>query len=155
MQDEKSLNLKSLGKEIKNYDFNYKNDYLENIERVFEKLPLIKIVAPEFTCLCPVTGQPDFATIKINYVPNKYMVESKSLKLYLFSFRNIGIFHEDVVEKILNDLINLLDPFYIEVIGHFNARGGISITPFANYAKPGTEYVDWVKYRKIKEMGNN
>ncbi|MEI6647023.1 MAG: preQ(1) synthase [bacterium] len=97
---------------------------------------------PEFTSLCPMTGQPDFATLTIRYIPGTRMVESKSLKLYLFSFRNHGDFHEDCVNMILNDLVTLMKPRYIEVLGTFNPRGGISIIPFANYGQPKTRYVD-------------
>jgi len=85
-----------------------------------------------------MTGQPDFATIYISYVPDVKMVESKSLKLYLFSFRNHGDFHEDCVNIIMKDLIKLMDPKYIEVWGKFTPRGGISIDPYTNYGKPGT-----------------
>ncbi|MBP5413260.1 MAG: NADPH-dependent 7-cyano-7-deazaguanine reductase QueF [Bacteroidales bacterium] len=94
----------------------------------------------EFTTLCPITGQPDFAKIKILYIPDKRMVESKSLKLYLFSFRNQGNFHEDCINLIINDLIKSLQPRYIEVIGLFVPRGGISIYPYVNYGKPETGY---------------
>ena len=100
----------------------------------------VKFNCPEFTSLCPITGQPDFATIYISYVPDVRMVESKSLKLYLFGFRNHGDFHEDVVNTIMKDLIKLMDPRYIEVWGKFLPRGGISIDPFANYGRPGTKY---------------
>lgn len=85
-------------------------------------------------------GQPDFAEIRISYIPDIRMVESKSLKLYLFSFRNHGDFHEDCVNKIMKDLIKLMDPKYIEVTGLFTPRGGISIYPYANYGRPGTKY---------------
>ena len=98
----------------------------------------VKFNCPEFTSLCPMTGQPDFATIYISYVPDVKMVESKSLKLYLFSFRNHGDFHEDCVNIIMKDLIKLMDPKYIEVWGKFTPRGGISIDPYTNYGKPGT-----------------
>lgn len=94
---------------------------------------LVTFICPEFTSLCPKTGQPDFAKIIINYIPRERMVESKSLKLYLFSFRNHGDFHEDCVNIILNDLKALMDPLYIEVKGIFTPRGGISIYPFANW----------------------
>ena len=100
----------------------------------------VQFNCPEFTALCPITGQPDFAEIKIMYIPDKKMVESKSLKLYMFSFRNHGDFHEDVINIILNDLVKLMDPRYIEVLGLFLPRGGISIYPYANYGKPGTKY---------------
>ena len=110
----------------------------------------VKFNCPEFTSLCPITGQPDFATIYISYVPDVRMVESKSLKLYLFSFRNHGAFHEDCVNIIMNDLIDLMDPRYIEVTGKFLPRGGISIDPYCNYGKPGT---DWERTaRKRLEM---
>ncbi len=95
---------------------------------------------PEFTTLCPITGQPDFATIRIDYIPDTKMVESKSLKLYLFSFRNHGAFHEDCVNVIMKDLIRLMDPKYIEVTGIFTPRGGISIYPYTNCGRKGTKY---------------
>ena len=100
----------------------------------------VQFNCPEFTTLCPITGQPDFGEIKILYIPDRGMVESKSLKLYLFSFRNHGDFHEDVVNIILNDLVRLLDPRYIEVVGLFVPRGGISIHPYVNYGRKGTKY---------------
>ncbi len=100
----------------------------------------VTFTCPEFTSLCPMTGQPDFATITIQYVPDRRMVESKSLKLYLFSFRNHGDFHEDCVNVILNDLVALMAPKYIEVWGRFNARGGITIDPYANFGRAGTVY---------------
>ncbi|GAB4369683.1 MAG: preQ(1) synthase [Spirochaetales bacterium] len=82
----------------------------------------------EFTCLCPITGQPDFARIRIEYVPDMKVVESKSLKLYLWSYRNEGAFHEHVVNTILDDLVAVLDPHYMKVTGVFNIRGGIGIS---------------------------
>ena len=101
---------------------------------------LVTLRCPEFTTLCPITGQPDFAEMVINYIPHERMVESKSLKLYLFSFRNHGDFHEDVTNVILNDLVALMQPKYIEVKGIFTPRGGISIWPYANYGQPGTKW---------------
>ena len=86
---------------------------------------LIKIKIPEFTCLCPVTGQPDFATIYVRYVPDKTCVELKSLKIYIAKYRNEGAFHEAVTNKIYNDLKTILDPRYIKVRAKFNVRGGI------------------------------
>jgi 7-cyano-7-deazaguanine reductase len=91
-------------------------------------------ICTEFTSLCPKTGQPDFAKIYINYIAADKMVESKSLKLYLFSFRNHGDFHEDCVQTICNDLVKLMKPKYLEVIGEFTPRGGIAIFPFASSA---------------------
>jgi 7-cyano-7-deazaguanine reductase len=98
------------------------------------KMAWTTFVCTEFTSLCPKTGQPDFAKIFINYVAHSKMVESKSLKLYLFSFRNHGDFHEDCVQTICDDLVKLLQPKYIEVIGEFTPRGGIAIYPFASFA---------------------
>ena len=102
---------------------------------------------PEFTSLCPITGQPDFAEIRIQYIPDIKMVESKSLKLYLFSFRDHGDFHEDCVNIIMKDLIRLMDPRYIEVTGIFTPRGGIAIWPYCNYGRPGTKYEKMAEYR--------
>ena len=92
----------------------------------------VTFTAPEFTTLCPKTGQPDFGTITVRYIPAKRLVESKSLKLYFFGFRNNGDFHEDVVNIIYNDIFRLLKPKYLEVYGKFAPRGGISIDPFVN-----------------------
>ena len=107
----------------------------------------VEFLCPEFTTLCPITGQPDFAEVRILYIPDKKMVESKSLKLYLFSFRNHGDFHEDCVNIILDDLVKLMDPRYIEVLGLFVPRGGISIHPYANYGRPGTPYEALAEHR--------
>jgi 7-cyano-7-deazaguanine reductase len=107
----------------------------------------VQFNCPEFTSLCPITGQPDFAEIRILYIPDKRMVESKSLKLYLFSFRNHGDFHEDCVNIIMDDLIKLMEPRYIEVLGLFVPRGGISIHPYANYGRPGTQYEALAEHR--------
>lgn len=110
----------------------------------------VKFNCPEFTSLCPITGQPDFATITISYVPGEKLVESKSLKLYLFSFRNHGEFHEDCVNTIMKDLVKLMNPKYIEVWGKFMPRGGISIDPYCNYGQPGTrwESIAWERLSK-------
>jgi 7-cyano-7-deazaguanine reductase len=107
----------------------------------------VKFNCPEFSSLCPITGQPDFATIYISYIPNIKMVESKSLKLYLFSFRNHGDFHEDCVNKIMNDLIALMEPRYIEVWGKFLPRGGISIDPYCNFGQMGTRFEKLAEFR--------
>ena len=136
----KKEGLKLLGAEAKYYD-NYAPEVLETFENMLPDNDYwVRFNCPEFTTLCPITGQPDFAEIRIMYIPDKRMVESKSLKLYLFSFRSHGDFHEDCVNVIMKDLIRLMDPKYIEVIGLFLPRGGISIYPFANYGRPGTKY---------------
>jgi len=97
-------------------------------------------VCTEFTSLCPKTGQPDFARIYINYIADKLMVESKSLKLYLFSFRNHGDFHEDCVAKMCHDLQKLMKPRYLEVIGEFTPRGGIAIYPYTSVSNGQKSY---------------
>jgi 7-cyano-7-deazaguanine reductase len=122
-------NLKTLGSKETKYSDKPSLDILETFKNQHEKLYLIPFKCNEFTSLCPKTGQPDFAKLEIIYVPSKLCVESKSLKLYLFSFRNSGEFHEDVTNRITNDLKEKLNPLYIRVIGDFNVRGGISIKP--------------------------
>ncbi len=141
--------LKALGAKTQ-----YKTDYApEVLETFVNKHPdndyWVRFNCPEFTSLCPITGQPDFAEIRISYLPDVKMVESKSLKLYLFSFRNHGDFHEDCVNKIMKDLISLMDPKYIEVTGIFTPRGGISIYPYANYGRPGTKYEKMAEFRML------
>ena len=130
----------------------YATDYAPEVLEAFDtKHPdndyWVRFNCPEFTSLCPITGQPDFAEIRIAYIPAKRMVESKSLKLYLFSFRNHGDFHEDCVNIIMKDLIQLMHPKYIEVTGIFTPRGGISIWPYANYGMPGTQYDKLAQHR--------
>ena len=95
----------------------------------------IEFTCPEFTCVCPRSGFPDFATIRIKYVPDKYCVELKSLKLYINGFRNQKVFHEDVTNNIIQDLIDLLDPWEIEVVGDFTVRGNIHTVVTANHSK--------------------
>jgi len=94
---------------------------------------VVNIEFPEFTCVCPKTGLPDFATIKIQYIPDKSIIELKSLKMYFISYRNVGIFHESVVNKILEDLISACSPRSAKVVGEFNVRGGIKTTVSAEY----------------------
>ena len=123
-----------LGNNNTQYPTRYAPEVLETfVNKHPDNEYLVTFTCPEFTSLCPKTGQPDFARIIINYIPRELMVESKSLKLYLFSFRNHGDFHEDCVNIIMKDLVNLMNPRYLEVIGRFTPRGGISIIPFANY----------------------
>lgn len=142
-------NLTILGKKTQ-YEMDYNPQILE---RFSNKHPdndyFVKFNCPEFTSLCPITHQPDFATIYISYIPNQYLVESKSLKLYLFSFRNHGDFHEDCVNIIMKDLINLIEPKYIEVWGKFTPRGGISIDPYCNYGKSDTKYEKMAENRLL------
>ena len=102
-----------------------------NPERDYE----IRFECPEFTCLCPLTGQPDFARITVNYAPDQRILESKSFKLYIWSFRDEGVFHEHVTNVILDDLVEALDPHYCKVTGEFAVRGGIAITVEAEYER--------------------
>ncbi len=99
----------------------------------------IEFDCPEFTSVCPVTGQPDFATIIITYIPDEHCLESKSLKLYLAGFRNVGMFHEEITNRILDDVVAVCSPRWAKVQGLMNARGGISINVVAEYVKPGYE----------------
>jgi 7-cyano-7-deazaguanine reductase len=98
-----------------------------------DKKYIIDLDFPEFTCLCPNTGLPDFATIHIQYSPDKWCLELKSFKLYLIFYRNLGIFHEHVVSKILEDLVRACKPRWLKIIGEFNVRGGIKTTVTAEY----------------------
>lgn len=147
MKDRNRESLQALGNKT-NYSMNYAPEVLETFENMHKENDYwVKFNCPEFTSLCPITGQPDFAEIVISYIPGERMVESKSLKLYLFSFRNHGDFHEDCVNIIMKDLIALMQPKYIEVTGLFTPRGGISIHPYANYGRPGTPYEEMAKKR--------
>ena len=123
---------------------------LETFQNQHRKsLYLVPLVCHEFTSICPITGQPDFAKFEIVYVPSIKMVESKSLKLYLYSFRNHGEFHEDVTNRIFNDLWKLMQPKFMRIIGDFNVRGGIAIKPLVQ------KFADDVKdanHKQILEM---
>ncbi|MCB9091724.1 MAG: preQ(1) synthase [Halobacteriovoraceae bacterium] len=125
--------LSHLGNNTQSYQVQYNPELLEKfVNKNPENDQWVSFVCTEFTSLCPITGQPDFAKIFINYIADKHMVESKSLKLYLFSFRNHGDFHEDCVQKICNDISKLIAPKFIEVIGEFTPRGGIAIYPYSS-----------------------
>lgn len=130
------MKLKALGKKTKYKTDRVRHELLETFDtnksiKVNNGLTLVPFVQErdEFTSLCPITNQPDHAKMEIIYIPKLKMVESKSLKLYLFSFRNTGEFHEDVCNRIANDLYNLLDPVYLRVYGNFAPRGGLAIKP--------------------------
>lgn len=138
-----------------NNDTKYSSTYNPSILETFQnKHPendyVVSFDAYEFTSRCPITDQPDFAKIIISYVPNQKMVESKSLKLYLFSFRNTGEFHENCVNTIMKDLRDLMQPKYLEVRGIFSPRGGISIYPFATYYD--STYPEFAEYTKQRNL---
>ena len=149
-ENRKTEGLHALGNNTK-YAMDYAPEVLETFTNKHpENDYWVQFNCPEFTSLCPITGQPDFAEIKIMYLPDHKMVESKSLKLYLFSFRNHGDFHEDCINIIMKDLVRLMQPKYIEVLGIFTPRGGISIYPYANYGKPGTHYEQLAEKRLME-----
>lgn len=150
--------VKALGEGKTEYAFDKpRPDLLEKFPSPFSLLEMnpakvegfLKIVCPEFTSLCPKTGQPDFAQIVITYVPKNWCVESKSLKLYLGSFRNHGEFHESCVNRIANDLVALLDPWELRVRGEFTPRGGIPFWPTASYFGPSNEDVIRKEFEKL------
>jgi 7-cyano-7-deazaguanine reductase len=140
----------SLGSEKTEYPTTYAPEVLESF---LNKNPgheaWTTFVCTEFTSLCPKTQQPDFAKIFVNYIADKKMVESKSMKLYLFSFRNHGDFHEDCVQTICNDLVKLLKPKFIEVVGEFTPRGGIAIFPYASASNGSTAFENLRRHRQM------
>lgn len=126
-----------LGNKNTVYETQYNPDVLETfVNKHPDADYVVTFDAYEFTALCPKTGQPDMAKIIISYIPKERMVESKSLKLYLFSYRSTGSFHEDCVNQICKDLVKLMEPKYLEVRGIFAPRGGIAIFPFSTYVNP-------------------
>ena len=154
MREKKELKeLSQLGSQGTKYPTDYNPALLETFDnKHLENEYVVNFDCPEFTTLCPKTGQPDFGHIVINYIPRLKMVESKSLKLYLFSFRNHGDFHEDCVNIIMKDLWKLMDPRYIEVKGYFMPRGGISINPFANMGD--ADHQDLVRSRMAQAFSS-
>ena len=123
--------LVSLGEGSTKYPTEYDESVLEKIPFEHSGTSVVEVECPEFTSLCPKTGQPDFAKVTIRYKPDQFLIESKALKLYLYSFRNHGEFHEDCIARIAKVLYDLTQPFWIEVRGDFTPRGGISINPTA------------------------
>lgn len=138
----------ALGNTHTDYPETYSPEVLEAFDNKNPKnIAWTTFICTEFTSLCPKTSQPDFAKIFINYIADKKMVESKSLKLYLFSFRNHGDFHEDCVQKICNDLVTLMRPHYIEVVGEFTPRGGIAIFPYASHSSNDKKFLSLKEQR--------
>lgn len=145
-RSESELKELNLGKSETTYLIDYDPELLESFPNKNPKSEAwTTFLCSEFTSLCPKTSQPDFARVYINYIADKTMVESKSLKLYLFSFRNHGDFHEDCIQTICDDLFKLMKPKYLEVIGEFTPRGGIAIYPFCSASNSNA------KFKKIKE----
>ncbi len=142
--------LSKLGSGTTEYKYEYDATLLETFENAHQSNDYwVTLNADEFTSLCPITNQPDFGTLIINYIPDVKMVESKSLKLYLFSFINNGEFHEDVVNKIGKDLVALMEPKYLEITGLFYPRGNISIHPRFFYSNVDEKYKEIEKHRFI------
>lgn len=147
--------LQSLGKAA-DYPQDYTADVLETFDNRHPQRDYWTLLeCLEFSSLCPITDQPDWATIYIRYVADRKMVESKSLKLYLHGFRNRGDFHEDVINVILDDLCSIMQPRYLEVLGIFHPRGGIAIHPFVNWGSaamrvdaPGESWADYARKRR-------
>ena len=128
--------LRSLGQGATVYPHTATPELLETFHNAFPDRPYtVTLASHEFTSLCPKTGQPDFGTITIRYVPDTLCIESKSLKLYLFSYRDEGTFMETVTNRILDDLVEACQPLEMEVVGDFAARGGITIAVTATYKK--------------------
>jgi len=126
-----------LGQAKTEYPQHYSTQLLERFPNRYPQHEYrVELDCAEFTCLCPITGQPDFARLIIHYSPAAFLVESKSLKLYLFSFRNQGTFGEEVVNRIAEDLFTLLQPRWLEVRGDFMPRGGIAIKPSVRLDRP-------------------
>lgn len=150
MEKRKTDELKQLGNSKTEYTFEGPDKkILETFKNLHPNIDyVINFKAPEFTSLCPKTGQPDFATIYIQYIPNSFCIESKSLKLYLFSYRNFGEFHEDCVCRIMKDIRNKIHPRWIRVEGQFRPRGGISIVPIVEWSEPG------YKDKEVKKIGH-
>lgn len=149
----KELDRLGLGQSETNYLMSYDPGLLESFPNKNPKNDAwTTFLCSEFTSLCPKTNQPDFARIYINYIADKTMVESKSLKLYLFSFRNHGDFHEDCIQKICNDLAKLMKPKFLEVIGEFTPRGGIAIYPYASMSSKAKTYTE-LRKRRFENYG--
>lgn len=141
-----------LGNQNTKYKYEYDPDILETfVNKNPDNDYVVTFDGYELTSTCPKTGQPDFAKIVLNYIPNERMVESKSLKLYFFSFRNTGDFHEDIINRIGKDLVKLMEPKYLEVRGIFSPRGGLAIYPFYNYVGD-PKYQQLADQRKIEVM---
>jgi 7-cyano-7-deazaguanine reductase len=144
MSDSRAEHLKSLGSQLTRYKYDEPDaSILEVFENPLQQgsgfLGSVHIEVPEFTSLCPKTGQPDFATIVIDYIPNGVCIESKSLKLYLMGFRMYGEFHESCVQRIAADLVAILDPISLSIQGRFTPRGGIPFWPTVDYERTTDE----------------
>lgn len=147
MSDTKKLSLLGVSKtKVPKSPSHAKLETFENQHQ--DRFYLVPFLCDEFTSLCPKTGQPDFAKIEIIYVPRIQMIESKALKLYLFSFRNHGSFHEDVINRIFKDLWKAMNPFFMRIIGDFTVRGGIAIKPLVLRFADDLTYLekDMIKY---------
>lgn len=132
--------------------YGHSKEVLGAFETDYDRSYMINLDCYEFTSICPVSKRAEFGNIKISYIPNRLCLEITSLKLYLASFRNVRIFYEDIVNVMLNDLIELLNPKYIEVSAKSKPSEGISVRPYANYGMKNTKYEDFA-FEKLKEEG--
>lgn len=146
-----SKNFKNAGK-YSEMEYKHNKDVLEAFKTEHNRSYMINLDCFEFTSVCPVSKRAEFGKIKISYIPNELCVEITSLKLYLASFRNVRIFYEDIANVILNDLIEKLNPKYIEVMASSNPSEGISVRPYANYGLKNTCYEDFA-FEKLKNQG--
>lgn len=154
-KEKRDKEVSQLGAGHTEYKYEYAPELLETFENVHPEMDYwVTLNADEFTSLCPKTNQPDFGTLIINYIPDFKMVESKSFKLYLLSFINSGEFHEDVVNKIGKDLVTLMQPKYLEVVGLFYPRGNISIHPTFSYCNEQDKYKEIEKHRFLNRNLN-
>ncbi len=152
-QKDQNLNLEILGKKVNVSPSEPSSDLLEAFPNRFpERLYIISMVFPEFTSLCPVTGQPDFGVIALEYIPDKLCVESKSFKIYLFAYRSYQSFMETITNNILTDITNLLNPYWCRVKGLFSPRGATYIHVFTEYFQSG---LSPDKSREINTYVNN
>ena len=114
----------------------WKTPTIEIFENIYpDRDYSITMTIPEFTCVCPKTGLPDFAVLTLNYAPDKHCIELKSFKEYLLAYRDKGIFHENVVNKLVDDIVNAIDPHHLKLVGVFNSRGGIQTTVQRDYKR--------------------
>ncbi len=140
MSNENNKNLTILKASAQQYPSSPDQTHLETFANSYPQRDyIIRFDCPEFTSLCPVTGQPDFAAITITYVPDMKCIESKSLKLYLVSYRNTGMFHEQITNRILDDIVKASSPRWAKVVGVMNPRGGIGIEVIAEHLAPGRQ----------------
>ena len=155
MSDSNTAGLTLLGQAQTDYPREYAPQVLERFANRYPQQDyLVELDCPEFTCLCPMTGQPDFATLTLDYIPEARCVELKSLKLYIWSFRNEGCYHEAVTNRILDDLVQALEPRFMRLTAKFFVRGGIFTNVVAEHRQPGWESAPQVDLAQFPPNSN-